>query len=127
MVVGEVDQTLDSEIVTKPLKIEDMSEIATDYIEENIRKGVQVRDHTVAGELVNRYLREWKVKKYKYEYKQEIWQLKPWWRGNTLCFGYFKWWNEYEPMFTIGPDFKFSIVEILLFNFMQYLPLQKVS
>ena len=64
----------------------------------------KIRDHTVAGELVNRFLQKW----------SNTVNKQPRWRGNVFCFGYFG--ESTEPWFTIGPDFKFSIGELLLFN-----------
>ena len=43
--------------------------------------------------------------------------MYPWRRGNVICFGYI---ND-EPLFTIGPDYKMSLLELFLTNLLMFL------
>ena len=42
---------------------------------------------------------------------------KPNFRGKILCFLYNNPIYKYEPILTIGPDYIFSIIELVLYNF----------
>ena len=43
-------------------------------------------------------------------------KIQPFLRGNCFCFFYIDGINKNEPMLTLGPDFKFTLLELILFN-----------
>jgi len=53
--------------------------------------------------------------------------IRPRYRGKMLCFGYLPMYSPTEPLFTIGPDYLYSVAELGLFNFLMYLPYSAVD
>jgi hypothetical protein len=47
-------------------------------------------------------------------------KMQPLQRGNCICLLYINFLNKNEPMLTLGPDFKFTIAELVLFNSIIY-------
>lgn len=82
----------------------------------------------MAGALVNEILETWEIQSLHHELKLSN-LAYPRWRGNMFCFAYSKtiFGSSREPFFTIGPDWKFTLMEVILFNLLMLLPLRHVS
>ena len=74
--------------------------------------------NTYTGKRVKEYLFEWEDLKSEGKSNR-----KPWKRGLVYCLGYFNCCSPSEPLITIGPDWKFSVAEIVLINMFLSLPL----
>ena len=80
----------------------------------------KVPDVTVAGAKINKILRLWEKKKSKALKEGSDKILKPWRRGNMICLLFRG--SSYEPTLTIGPDYLYSLAELLFFNLVLTLP-----
>ena len=69
----------------------------------------------MAGAKINKIFNSWNKRK-----KDNETQLN--WRGRMFCF----WYYGDEPLLTIGPDFKFSVFELVFFNLMSLLPIRSL-
>ena len=77
-----------------------------------------VTNRTFTGRSINKMHRQWELLKRNPELSKR--ELAPWYRGNVLCFAYVSCCRgdsiEPLPLYTIGPDWRFSLLEILLMN-----------
>lgn len=67
----------------------------------------------MAGARINKILQNWNKQKKENE-------TQPRWRGKMFCFLYF----GNNPILTIGPDFKFTVLELVFFNLLCLLPIR---
>ena len=95
-----------------------------DQSQDTIRKArvsyhPDITMETLAGRLINKQMRKWDEAKV--ENNKEY--LRPRVRGKVYCFGYFGMPNHNEPLFTLGPDYKWSLTELVLLNSAMIVPL----
>jgi len=82
---------------------------------DKIKRGeIVVTDKTEAGRRINEMFKKWELMQLGQKF-DDI-ELKPWWRGKTLCFFYYK----NEPLCTLGPDWKWTVVELIALNAVMY-------
>ena len=117
------ESTADIEMTDRSLdnnQIESPTEYTSDpkTEQELSRKDfIQSLHNTWVGKHVKRMLLEFEQE------KDNIQPSKPFKRGNVYCFAYFNYFNPSEPLITIGPDWMFSVAEIVLLNMFLSLPL----
>ena len=86
--------------------------IATET-ENDIELTEKHNESTEAGRCIEIFKRNW----------ENNGDKQPLMRGKVHCFGYYNIYNKNEPLITVGPDFKFSIAEIVMINTLLYIPM----
>lgn len=96
----------------------DIESLNDPYNDKTMKQQDIVTNSTFVGRTINKICRQWE--RLNQNPKRARKELRPWFRGNSLCLGYVTWCSgkskEPIPLLTIGPDWKFSLVEIFLMN-----------